>query len=294
MAIESDQFLTVVFVDICNSTRLFEEVGNARALAMTSECIEALKSIITQERGTVIQTQGDGIFCSFPTPDAAFSSVCLMAERQKNNPLAIHAGLHYGPVIVKDASVFGDTVNVASRMAGLAKDEEIILSKDAWDHLSPLFQNKTRPLGEIPVKGKADPVAIYQLMLSEDGTTAWTKRFEMSATSCLELRYQKQLIEITDSAPDFVIGRLPECDLTVNHSHASRRHATIECQRGKFFLADHSSNGTYIGTGKKKLTLLQRDFMQLFDEGTISLGSKPEQHHEHLIHFKVNDSAADV
>ena len=123
----SAQSLAVLFVDICDSTRLFAEYGDERALTMTTECIAGMKSIVVRQGGTVVQTMGDGILCTFASVDDAFQAAHLIREAQSNSRLSIHGGLHYGPVIIKGDFIFGDAVNMAARMADLAKNEEIIL-----------------------------------------------------------------------------------------------------------------------------------------------------------------------
>jgi predicted component of type VI protein secretion system len=66
----------------------------------------------------------------------------------------------------------------------------------------------------------------------------------------------------------------------------SRRHASIECVSGKFFLQDHSTNGTYVTeAGAAESMLVQREIYQLKGAGAISLGIEPTVNPEHLIVF---------
>lgn len=68
----------------------------------------------------------------------------------------------------------------------------------------------------------------------------------------------------------------------------SRRHASIERVSGKFFLHDHSTNGTYVqDDGSSAATLVQREIMQLKGQGVISLGAEPRLNPDHLIRFAV-------
>src|SRR3546814_8119593 len=62
----------------------------------------------------------------------------------------------------------------------------------------------------------------------------------------LNLRYREKSVTLEEPMPEFVLGRQDICDLVIDSSYASRRHATIQAVRGKVFLKDHSTNGTYV------------------------------------------------
>src|SRR3546814_8865571 len=62
----------------------------------------------------------------------------------------------------------------------------------------------------------------------------------------LDLRYRDRSVTLEEPMPEFVLGRQDICDLVIDSSYASRRHATIQAVRGKVFLKDHSTNGTYV------------------------------------------------
>jgi class 3 adenylate cyclase len=288
---DTEQSLVVMFVDISGSTRLFSEYGNERALALTSGCMANLRSIIDRESGTVVQTFGDGILCTFPTADSAFQAAIDFRETQRNQEVSIHAGFHYGPVIIKEDSIYGDAVNLASRLADKAKKEEIILSEDVMVRLSPRFRESTRSLrNRVFVKGKDEPMKMYKMISEDEGeNTAFMSRFDMPVLQGiqLELIYQDQVVTLNELDSDFVVGRLEECDLLVLHSYASRRHATIDCKPGKFNLADHSSNGSFVQDEQRKLIPLNRDSLQLYGSGVISLGIEPDRNPEHIIQFRI-------
>ena len=123
--------LAIVFADISGSTRLYETLGDAIARELVSQCLELMTVQITRFDGTVIKTIGDEIMCTFPTAERATESSMGMQEAitedlpdiNPNMPstMTIRIGLHFGSVILEGGDVFGDAVNVAARMAGLAK-----------------------------------------------------------------------------------------------------------------------------------------------------------------------------
>lgn len=292
---ETEQTLVVMFVDISGSTKLFSEHGNERALALTSACIANLKTIINKADGSVVNTLGDGILCTFPSADSAFQAAAEFQEAQRDQQVSIHAGFHYGPVLVKEDSVYGDAVNIASRLADKAKKEEIILSEEVMARLSPQHRESVHPLrNEVFVKGKDEPMRVYKMMFIENEVemTSLVSRLDVAPLPglALELIYQGQQIQLSESDEDFVIGRLDECQLAIQNSYVSRRHATIDCTPGKFTLSDHSSNGSYVKDEHGKLTSLNRDSLHLYGSGVISLGIEPDHNPEHVVQFRILDS----
>ena len=105
-------------------------------------------------------------------------------------------------------------------------------------------------------------------------------------SASLEISYKDRIISLNDPAPDLVIGRHRGCDLIVQHALVSRKHATIICKRGKFFLLDHSSNGSFVGEANQQPVVICRDMAQLKKSGIISLGIEPKNNPEHLIRFR--------
>jgi len=285
---QSDNTLVVMFVDICGSTRMFTDFGNETALAKTSRCLRTLKAIIEKHQGKVVNTFGDGLLCTFPVSDSALRAALDFQPALREQDVAIHGGLHRGKVIVQENSIYGDTVNVASRLANLAKDDEILFSKDVVRGLSPPLRQHTRNLGALTLKGKTLPIQTY-LLSSNSGTETALQAVmvlpELQQSVKLQLRYQGHTEVLHSTSADFTLGRLPGSGLTVASHYASRRHATIECQRGKFTLTDHSSNGSFIRAQGQQLNIVKRETYQLQGCGVISLGVDPAANREHLIEY---------
>jgi adenylate cyclase len=103
----------------------------------------------------------------------------------------------------------------------------------------------------------------------------------------LQLRYGTTLVIVDASATTCLIGRDDECRLKIDHRLVSRRHASVECVSGKFFLQDHSTNGTYVTEAGSEATLVQREIFQLKGTGAISLGIEPTANPDHCIVFSL-------
>ena len=146
----SDRLATVLFADVSGSTKLYETAGDDAALEAISACLDAARKATESAGGRVIKTIGDEVMSVFPSPDAAANAAAEMQGRIEQLPpvagtkLGMHIGFHHGPVLQRDDDVFGDTVNLASRLASQAKKGEIITSTDTAGLLGPVFRGMVR------------------------------------------------------------------------------------------------------------------------------------------------------
>jgi hypothetical protein len=169
--------------------------------------------------------------------------------------------------------VFGDTVNVAARMAGIAKGMQIMTTRTTVDALPAALRASTRPIFALAVKGKADDLAVCEVLWQEGddltmaaGSTAAEIRFE------LELRHGAKEIVLGSEIKAAAIGRDAACDIVIADPKASRTHARIERRRDKFFLTDQSTNGTYVTFSGEPEIVLRREEVMLRRSGRITFG----------------------
>ena len=101
----------------------------------------------------------------------------------------------------------------------------------------------------------------------------------------LHLRYHGVELDLEQNCEPMVLGRGQKADLIVNDTMASREHARIECRRGKFFISDQSTNGTYVETDQG-LVYLRREEMQVNGDGRLALGRVPADATE-IVHFSL-------
>ena len=275
--------LSIVFADISGSTRLYETLGDAVARELVSQCLELMSEQVFKYDGTIIKTIGDEIMCTFPGADLAVEASMGMQEgvtedlhvRNPNTPstMTIRVGLHHGSAILESGDVFGDAVNVAARMASLAKGGQIITTKETAEQLAPTLRSSTRHLDRISVKGKAEEIDIFEVIWqSEDVTRMATGLLKsQSAEVKLYLDYHGFERELDQDMDTLILGRGKKADMVIDDSMASREHARIECRRGKFILTDMSTNGTYVQTSEGP-SYLRREDLVLVGEGRIALG----------------------
>jgi class 3 adenylate cyclase len=276
----------IVFADISGSTKLYVDVGDERAREIVARTLDLWSSLTVEAGGSVIQLRGDGMLCMFPTVDAALHAVVRMRDLPYQPPLSMHAGVHVGAVLHEAEQLYGDVVNVAARMADVAKKFEIVLTSAARQQLSESPRSASmRLIRGVPVKGKTEPMDVYLLPNDRRGLTDYQPPLRKTVVGELRLRYSGRTLLVSASAGACLIGRDDDCRLRIEHRLVSRRHASIECVSGKFFLQDHSTNGTYVAERDSSPVLVHRELLQLKQPGLISLGIEPQFNVDHAISF---------
>ena len=289
--------LSIVFADISGSTRLYETLGDSLAQKLIADCLEVMIESVHKYSGTVIKTIGDEIMCTFPDAENAVEASMGMQEgvtedlhsinTDTPSTLTIRVGLHHGPALLEGGDVFGDAVNVAARMAGLAKGGQIITTKETAEALSPALRSNTRHLDRISVKGKSEDIDIFEIIWqAEDVTRMATGLLKTQAkNSHLVLTYHDDKRSLDQDMDTLILGRGKKADMVINDTMASREHARIECRRGKFIITDMSTNGTYVQTPEGP-SYLRREDVVITGEGKIALGREINEAIE-IVHYKI-------
>jgi len=279
----SERLGTVLFADVSDSTKLYETAGDTAALAAITSCLAAMRQATEAAGGRVIKTIGDEVLALFPGPDAAVAAAAEMQAKAEALPeiagirLGLRIGFHFGPVLQQDDDVFGDTVNLASRLVAQAQKSEIITTADTAALLAPVFRSMVRHLHSITVKGKSEEIELAEILWRSDinATTFMHNRAKpakAAAGLALRLQYRGREVVRRRDGDAVVIGRDAGCGLVVEDEMASRQHCTIERRGDKFILKDHSTNGTYVTVEGDTELLLQREELALRKHGWIAFG----------------------
>lgn len=277
--------LTILFADVCGSTKLYETMGDAIARDTVAQCIAIMGEETARQKGRVVKTIGDEVMSVFEDPTAAADAASQMQERisgglvVQGKSIAIRVGFHFGPVIVEsDGDVYGDAVNTAARMAGQAKAAQILTTAGTVEKLSDVWQASTRQIDRAAVKGKKDEIDMIEVLWQREDVTRMSTAFKPAASVAnkakLLLRYRDQQVEISESNPSVVMGRADENDLVVKNTLISRMHARIEYRKGNFVLVDQSINGTYVRTNSGEELFVRRDNYPIKGNGIIGLGQR--------------------
>jgi class 3 adenylate cyclase len=274
--------LAVLFADITGSTRLYEKLGNARALECVGLCLNIMRESALGCGGRVVQTIGDEVLCVFPTALAATQAATEMQSRvEMQDPvsgqrLQIHIGLQFGPVLEEGQDVFGDCVNVAARMVKLAKPSQIIAGGECVEALSKPMKDQTRVLDKLAVKGREQEVDVYEVLWRQsEELTHMASRAPgppKQAQVRLSLRHGGKEMILGPGRELIKLGRDSTSDVVIADRKASREHARIERRRDKFVLVDVSSNGTFVTFHGEPEMAVKREEVLLRGRGTISFG----------------------
>lgn len=273
--------MAVLFADISGSTRLYELLGDTRAFAAINNCLDLLRRVTAAHGGHVVKTIGDEIMAVLPSADAAVQAACEMQTEVTALPpvedtrIAIRVGLHFGTVLETDSDVFGDTVNIAARMAKIANSAQIITSDAAVSRLHPIMRASARMLDALTVKGKTEDICVFEIVWheSEETTMVVGRNHALPIhEATVRLVHRGREFLVNAERPSVVIGRDEQADIVVENRRASRIHAKIERRRDKFVFIDQSSNGSYVTIGGEKDIQLRREELVLHGNGSISLG----------------------
>lgn len=290
--------LAILFADISRSARLYGILGDAAARTKITDCFEMITVVITRHSGTVVKIIGDEIMCTLPSAEEAANAACEMHEMLEEEisrqtsaapiSLTIRVGIHFGPAILEAGDVFGDAVNVAARMAEMAKGGQIITTQSTVNEMSPIMRASARFIDRASVKGKKETMDIYEVLWRQEDVTQISAGVISQPNTVpvqMRLTYDGDTVLMDGDITTVIMGRSRTADLTVNETLASRQHVRIERRRGKFFIIDQSTNGTYVYHESDE-SFLRREEMPLSGDGMISLGRSFSENLEEVVHFK--------
>lgn len=272
---------TVLFADVSGSTKLYETAGDAVAHAAIEKCVNLMREKTIAAKGRVIKTIGDEVMSAFPkadnAADAAIEMQSAIAELPPvgNTQIGIRIGFNHGPVVERDGDVFGDAVNLAARLAGVATKGQIITARDTVMLMAPMLKAATRAITTIQVKGKAQEIQVYELIWQQSAdmtTLASQKSVYKPKNAKLRLIIQGNEVILSTERPAIALGRDASADVVVQERMASRAHGKIERRLDKFILTDHSANGTFITVEGDKEIVLRREEFTLRGHGWIAFG----------------------
>lgn len=183
--------VTVLFSDIRGFTPMSARLSPSEVVEFLNEYFTLMIETVQRERGTVLKLIGDSVMAVFGAPVSSSDDTqralrvgCAMqadymrleAEwraQGKEPPIGMGVGINRGEVVVGnigspqhlDYTVIGDTVNVASRLCGVAKAGQVLVAADTVTAIGALDGIDLRPVGEVELKGKAEPVPVFEAQL---------------------------------------------------------------------------------------------------------------------------------
>src|SRR5260370_5259745 len=170
----------ILAADVVGYSRLIgrEEEGTLERLKAHRRQLVDPK--INEHRGRIVKTTGDGMLVEFASVvDAVRCAAEIQramidreAETAEDRRIKFRVGINLGDVVVEDGDIFGDGVNVAARLEGLAEPGGICISGTVRDHVGGRLPYAVEDMGEQNVKNIARPVRAYAISAAEVAATS--------------------------------------------------------------------------------------------------------------------------
>jgi class 3 adenylate cyclase len=170
--------LTFLFTDLKGSTALYDRVGDLVAYDLVRAHFRVLNEIVAAEAGAVVKTIGDAVMATFPTPDRAITAAMRMRAAMRelktgtqHEDLSLKIGIHEGPclaVMLNDRQdYFGQTVNIAARVQGLADARAIFASQSVVENpavAAILAKGGVKPVSQRhALRGVGEELTLYEI-----------------------------------------------------------------------------------------------------------------------------------
>jgi class 3 adenylate cyclase len=153
----------IVFVDLSGFTRMTRERGDASAVAAATSLQGHADAIATRHGGRLVKLLGDGAMLRLTDATVGVDAALDLVETMSGQgALSSHAGVHAGPVIERDLDVFGQTVNLASRIADAARPGEVLASQAVADVAGDGAFGFER-MQDAELKGLPGPIALFRV-----------------------------------------------------------------------------------------------------------------------------------
>jgi adenylate cyclase len=161
----------IAFVDLSGYTSMTVERGDEAAAAAADRLRVLAEASVAPAGGRVVKSLGDGVLLRFDDAASAIRATLDLVTRMERADLPRgHAGIAAGRVVVRDGDVFGQTVNLASRIAAHAGAGEVVVEEGVVVAL-PRGTAEFVPLGRIELKGFPQPVALWRASAATSGPT---------------------------------------------------------------------------------------------------------------------------
>jgi len=160
----------IVAADVVGYSRLMGEDEEGTLERLKAHRRDLVDPKIAEHHGRIVKTTGDGLLVEFASAvDAVQCAVGLqrgMAERNSAVPqeqrIEFRVGIHVGDIIIEDDDIYGDGVNIAARLEGIAESGGVLVSQAVHDQVRDRLELSFEDLGERELKNIARPVRVYR------------------------------------------------------------------------------------------------------------------------------------
>lgn len=160
---QTRQLAAILFADIVGFTHLMQK-DEHKANLTRKKLYHSLEIQTAQRQGRILKFSGDGVLCMFQSPvEAVRAAIEVQAEMRQDPQVPLRIGIHLGDVIIDENDIFGDGVNLASRLESFAVAGSIFISGKVQDEIKNQPDIQSKSLGKYSFKNVADPNHIYAI-----------------------------------------------------------------------------------------------------------------------------------
>ncbi len=165
----------ILAADVVGYSRLIREDEAGTLAALKTHREQLIEPKVAERKGRIVILMGDGLLVEFPS--AVVGVLCaveiqhLIGERNadvaEERRITYRIGINIGDIVVEDDDIYGDGVNVAARLEGLAEPSGICVARNVFDQVKDKLDLTIDHLGEREVKNIAEPVTVCRVVLDE-------------------------------------------------------------------------------------------------------------------------------
>ena len=279
----------IVAADMVGYSRLMEVDERGTLARLRTHRIELIDPVIDKNSGRIVKTTGDGMLVEFQSvADAVRASIEIQDRmRRRNSDVAadrrieFRIGINLGDIIFEDGDVFGDGVNIASRVEQLADVGGICLTSAVHNQVDGRVDAAFEDLGEKPLKNITRPVRVYRVLFGPDGRAEGRSAMDGGATRTAVVKPSIAVLPFAnmsgDAEQDFFADGLTEDILT----ELSRRR--------ELFVISRTSSFVYKGQAVNMREVAQKLGARYLVEGSVRKAGDRLR-----ITVQLIDTAADV
>lgn len=296
--------IVVLFANISESKHLYELMDDIPATNMIKKCLSLMQEVTQNQMGDVLNIFGDKVNCIFWDATSAVLAAkgmheaiedYIINETDDRISINLHIGIHSGPVQKEGNEIFGDTVNIVAMVTKIAKPREILITEQVFNELEDTLKPSARQTKTIKVKGNSTPINLYEFVWEDYDTTVAIAVDKINALktvkdTCLELKVQDRVYEITYQESSLKLGRQSQNDLVIHDKSISRFHALIELRNNRFVLKDQSINGTFVYPQDGESYYVKQAEAYLEGAGILCLGEDSGVDSPTAIHYRIKDA----
>lgn len=254
----------IVHADLAGFTRLMEGAETRTFRHLKTAQIDIWRPAIVSGGGRLVGTAGDAMLAEFNSAVAAVGAAIDIQERMAlfneslddTQRMLFRIGVHLGEVIVdeEDQNIFGDGVNLAARIQGLAEPGGVAVSRAVRDMTELRIDYAFIDAGEHRLKNVSRPVHVFHVRQARaiaspaHSMSPEKVRFEGADSSGITYAFEVSLRRVASSSEGILIGRAEgQCEVIVSHATVSRRHARLSLAGEGLQIEDlGSTNGTWV------------------------------------------------